>query len=171
MNREVHVRICEGEGVRFPRATRLLWPSQCWWCCRLFCFCWIIALWIAFNSDYQVARVNHGKGRSHWGNLFSVSIPFLIFICFGILFYDTYPACFPPAIFAMGLSTYLKFIVPVYFLAMNAYGLNEGIHDDGNQRKNGISFRGVQDSLTWGHRRHLCPAQSCFPWPGAIILQ
>ena len=23
MNREVHVRICEGVGVRFPRATRL----------------------------------------------------------------------------------------------------------------------------------------------------
>ena len=24
MNREIHVRICEGVGVRFPRATRLL---------------------------------------------------------------------------------------------------------------------------------------------------
>ena len=60
---------------------------------------------------------------------------FLMLICFCIFLYVTFPAWFPPAIFAMGLGAYLKFIVPVYFLGMNAYALAGCIHDDGNHRK------------------------------------
>ena len=65
---------------------------------------------------------------------------FLVILCLAIFFYDAYPALFPPAIFAIGLTPYLKFIGSLWFIGMNAYGLNWGIHDDENHKKAKVIF-------------------------------
>ena len=67
MSREVHVRICEGVGVRFPHVTRPLYPSIFFFHPKFYCYLahfhakgdlstWLFAFPLALHYRAVLAR-------------------------------------------------------------------------------------------------------------------